>query len=50
MERNFLSYFSQDIGQLFSTGNDYDLVIQAEEGQNVKEFRAYSLILSARSA
>ena len=33
----------------FSTGENYDLIIQAGEGQNMKEFFAHSLILSARS-
>src|SRR5436305_6945719 len=49
MERNFLSELSHDIGQLLSTGNNYDLIIQAGEGQNMKEFFVHSLILSARS-
>src|SRR5437763_4651984 len=49
MEENFLSVLSQDIGQLFSTGYNYDLIIQAGEGQYMKEFFAHSLILSARS-
>jgi hypothetical protein len=49
MAENFLSDLSQDIGQLFSTGDNYDLIIQAGEGQNTKEFKAHSLILSARS-
>src|SRR5688572_5150231 len=49
MAENFLSDLSQDIGQLLSTGDNYDLIIQAGEGQNMKEFFAHSLILSARS-
>src|ERR1044072_147409 len=49
MAENFLSDLSQDIGQLFSTGDNYDLIIQAGEGQNMKEFKVHSLILSARS-
>src|SRR5919205_1268159 len=49
MTENFLSDLSQDIGQLFSTGDNYDLIIQAGEGQNMKEFFVHSLILSARS-
>src|SRR5438045_4209950 len=49
MAEIFLSDLSQDIGQLFSTGDNYDLIIQAGEGQNMKEFFAHSLILSARS-
>ena len=49
MERNFLSELSHDIGQLLSTGDNYDLIIQAGEGQNMKEFFVHSLILSTRS-
>ena len=49
MAEIFLSELSHDIGQLFSTRDNYDLIIQAGEGQNMKEFFAHSLILSARS-
>src|SRR3954453_13074937 len=49
MAENLLSELSQNIGQLFSTGDNYDLIIQAGEGQNMKECFAHSLILSARS-
>ncbi|CAB4381435.1 unnamed protein product [Rhizophagus irregularis] len=49
MEENFLLDLSQDIGQLLTSGDNYDLIIQAEEGQNMKEFFAHSLILRARS-
>src|SRR3954447_6529151 len=49
MAENFLSDLLQDIGQLFLTKDNYDLIIQAGEGQNTKEFFAHSLILSARS-
>ncbi|RIA91871.1 hypothetical protein C1645_875137 [Glomus cerebriforme] len=49
MAENFLSDLSKDLGHLFSTGDNYDLIIQAGEGQNMKEFFAHSLILSARS-
>ncbi|GES89061.1 BTB/POZ protein [Rhizophagus clarus] len=49
MAENFLLELSQDIGQLFSTKDNYDVIIQAGEGQNMKEFFAHSLILSARS-
>src|SRR5437773_10823488 len=49
MAENFLSELSQDIGKLFSTGHNYDLIIQAGEGQNMKDFFAHSLILSTRS-
>ncbi|RGB43238.1 hypothetical protein C1646_661555 [Rhizophagus diaphanus] len=49
MAENFLLDLSQDIGQLLTTGNGHDLIIQTGEGQNIKEFFAHSLILSARS-
>src|ERR1700722_17847919 len=49
MAENSLLDLSQDIGQLLITGDNYDLIIQAGEGQNMKEFFAHSLILSARS-
>src|SRR5688572_16906988 len=49
MAENFLSDLSQDIGQLFLTEDNYDVIIRAGEGQNMKEFFAHSLILSARS-
>src|SRR5579862_9888086 len=49
MAENFLLDLSQDIGQLLITGDNYDLTIQAGEGQNMKEFFAHSLILSTRS-
>ncbi|CAI2192859.1 8603_t:CDS:2 [Funneliformis geosporum] len=44
-----LSNLSNDIGQLFSSGDNYDMIIQAGEGQNMKEFFVHSLILAARS-
>ena len=49
MAENFLLDLSQDIGQLLTTGDNYDTIIQAGEGQNMKEFFAHSLILNARS-
>src|SRR4051794_32316078 len=49
MAENFLSDLLQDIGQLFLTKDNYDLIIQAGEGQNTKEFFAHSSIISARS-
>src|ERR1051325_6057610 len=50
MAETFLLDLSHDIGQLFSEGNNYDLIIQAGESQNTKEFSAHSLVLSARSS
>ncbi|GBB89889.1 hypothetical protein RclHR1_16720001 [Rhizophagus clarus] len=49
MTENHLLDLSQDIGQLLTSRDNYDLIIQAGEGQNMKEFSAHSLILSARS-
>ena len=49
MAENFLLDLSKDIGQLLITRDNYDVIIQAGEGQNMKEFFAHSLILSARS-
>ncbi|GBB89892.1 hypothetical protein RclHR1_16720004 [Rhizophagus clarus] len=49
MAESLLLDLSQDIGQLLTSGDNYDLIIQAGEGQNMKEFLAHSLILSARS-
>ena len=50
MVENILVDLLQDIGKLLSTGDNYDLIIQAGESQNMKEFFAHSLILSARSS
>jgi hypothetical protein len=49
MAENMLLDLSQDIGQLFTSGDNYDLIIQAGEDQDMKEFFAHSLILGARS-
>ena len=49
MTENFLLDLSQDIGRIFSSGDNYDLIIQAGEDQNMKEFFAHSLILNVRS-
>ncbi|CAI2187556.1 7349_t:CDS:2, partial [Funneliformis geosporum] len=49
MEKNFLPDLSCDIGKLLSSGDNYDVIIQAGEGQYMKEFFAHSLILGARS-
>src|SRR4051794_26005274 len=48
-EKFFIGIFTQNRVTFFYTDN-YDLIIQAREGQNMKEFHAHSLILSARSA
>jgi hypothetical protein len=49
MTDNFLLDLSQDISQLLTTRDNHDLIIQAGEGQDMKEFFAHSLILSVRS-
>ncbi|CAI2161999.1 13666_t:CDS:2 [Funneliformis geosporum] len=49
MAEHFSSDLCNDIGNLFSSGYDYDVIIQAGEGQNMKELFTHSLILGARS-
>ncbi|CAI2161659.1 14026_t:CDS:2 [Funneliformis geosporum] len=46
---NFLKDLSNDFANLLTNGNDYDVIIQAGDGPNSKEFRAHSIILGARS-
>jgi hypothetical protein len=41
---------SQDVRQFLTSGDNYDLIIQAGEGQNIKEFFTYSSLLSVKSA
>ncbi|PKC75333.1 hypothetical protein RhiirA1_528871 [Rhizophagus irregularis] len=48
-EYNFLQELSNDLGELFSSGNNCDVIIQAEENDNKKEFYTHSLILCSRS-
>jgi hypothetical protein len=46
---NFLQELSNDLGELYSSRNNCDVIIQAEENENIKEFYAHSLILCSRS-
>ncbi|CAI2186975.1 14709_t:CDS:1 [Funneliformis geosporum] len=46
---NLLSDLSNDFGRLLSSGDNYDVIIKAGEGQNMKKFFAHSLILGERS-
>ncbi len=46
---NFLKDLSNDFANLLINGDNYDVIIQAGEEPNVKEFRAHSIILGARS-
>ena len=41
---------SEDIGQLLEKEENCDMIIQVGEEENKKEFKAHSLILSARSS
>ncbi|CAG8686893.1 3742_t:CDS:1, partial [Dentiscutata heterogama] len=40
---------SYNFEQLFESGNNYDVLIQAGESPEIQEFRAHSIILSTRS-
>jgi hypothetical protein len=46
---DFLTDFSKDIGKLLVSNKHSDVIIQAGEEPNIKEFQTHSLILSARS-
>lgn len=46
---NLLSELSNDIGRLLSSGDRFDVIIKAGEGQNTKKFFAHALILRERS-
>ncbi|CAG8617250.1 3768_t:CDS:2 [Acaulospora morrowiae] len=49
MPTHFSSKLSHDYSQLLDNADDYNVSIQVGEGSNVKEFRAHSNILRARS-
>ena len=49
MPSKFHSSLLQDISLMLTNANDYDVIIQVGENQYVKEFRAHSNILRARS-
>ncbi|CAG8471559.1 5714_t:CDS:2 [Cetraspora pellucida] len=44
-----LTELSKDFGLLLDNGYNSDVIIQAGDGNDIKEFRVHSLILSARS-
>jgi hypothetical protein len=46
----FHSRLSKDFSSLLNDADDFDVIIQVGENDNIKEFRAHSVILRARSA
>ena len=49
MISNFHSSLLKDISSMLSYSDDYNVVIQIKEHQNIKEFHAHSNILRVRS-
>ncbi len=49
MTTNFYSSLLKDISSMLFDSDDYNVIIQIEESQNIKEFRAHSNILRVRS-
>ena len=49
MTSNFHSGLLKDISSMLIDSDDYNVIIQIKEGQNIKEFRAHSNILRVRS-
>lgn len=49
MPSQFFSNLSHDYSQLLDNADDYNVSIHVGEGSNIKEFRAHSNILRARS-
>ncbi len=49
MSSKFHSSLLKDISLMLTNANDHDVIIQVGENQNIKEFRAHSSILRARS-
>ncbi|RIA86311.1 hypothetical protein C1645_829459 [Glomus cerebriforme] len=47
--KRFHAKLLQDISSMYSTSTDYNVIIQVGTNQNIKEFRAHSNILRARS-
>jgi hypothetical protein len=45
----FYSNLSKDFSLILNNSDDYNVIIQVGENQNVKEFHAHSVILRARS-
>lgn len=46
----FHSRLSKDFSSLLNDADDFDVIIQVGENDNINEFRAHSVILRARSA
>ena len=49
MDSKFHADLSQDLSLMLNDADDYNVVIQVGENQNMKEFRAHSNLLRARS-
>jgi hypothetical protein len=45
----FHSSLSKDLSFILNEADDYNVIIQVGENQNMKEFQAHSVILRARS-
>ncbi|RGB31950.1 BTB/POZ protein [Rhizophagus diaphanus] len=45
----FYSNLSNDLSLILNDADDYDVIINVDENENIKEFRAHSVILRARS-
>jgi hypothetical protein len=46
----FHSNLSKDLSLILYDSDDYNVIIQVGDNQNIKEFRAHSVILRARSS
>jgi len=46
----FHSGLSKDLSLILNEADDFNVIIQVGENQNVKEFKAHSVILRARSS
>jgi len=49
MTLNFHSSLLKDISSMLIDSDEYNVIIQIKENQNIKEFRAHSNILRVRS-
>jgi hypothetical protein len=49
MDSEFYADLSQDLLLMLNDADDYNVIIQTGGGQNIKDFRAHSNILRARS-
>ena len=50
MDSKFHADLSQDLSLMLNDSDDYNVIIQVGEDQNIKEFSAHSSILRARSS